>query len=266
MDITNTPEPIRLALARYYSGWATPHLLWAGRPTVEVAVRLAEGVAPADIHVSPGDGHAPVRLGSVLTRRESAAYCSQDAQPSPAQWLWSQHRWPAAPEKLDTHSLAVIRWLSRLDDEQRECMSTHNYWVRLDEVTEEVIRDGVHATFDAAEDAAVLNEWSGPDELIAAQDWEEGLPAGVEHIRSFRRLRQEGREQHHCVSSYADRIVKRQSVILSLMAEDGTRSTVDIVGWRVQQHRAKANTDPSPACRALAEQALAHIAKVRSSK
>lgn len=52
------------------------------------------------------------------------------------------------------------------------------------------------------------------------------LPEDFEWIRTKRRLKAEGRNQHHCVASYAGRINADQCAIYSYVWEDGKRYTI----------------------------------------
>jgi hypothetical protein len=130
---------------------------------------------------------------------------------------------------------------------------------RLDEIRPCDLCSSPVDTLENAANRAFEEMWSGPDELLPEQPWEEELPEGVEHIRSFRRLFIEGQEMRHCVASYADQIVQKRCNIFSIQTKDGGRSTVSVVNGRVSQHKAQCNKQPPESCCKVAEKVAALV-------
>lgn len=263
MDINNLPLEVTEALHVYYTRNVALPVLWKNRPSAYVGVRLLEG-------------YEPRTLASGLTRHEAASWCYQDKWATPASWLWAQHRdqWPDAPETLNTQLVSIVRWLIRLNEEQRASFLrvkkvdgelTPVYgWSRLDELLPQDLMRGVEATFAMAEDRAALDKWQGPNELINPPQWIKHLPEGVELITTFLRLVEEGRDMRHCVATYASRIYKKESLIFSLQDSDGRRSTAEIVGTRVNQHEGVARRTPSEGCTTLLQRTLKVLSEERT--
>jgi hypothetical protein len=101
-------------------------------------------------------------------------------------------------------------------------------------------------------------------ELAPAPPWEAKLPKGVRVLRTSRALVEEGKDMEHCVGGYAPYVQRKESIILALRSDDGTRSTVELrpMGngtYTVAQHYGRRNTAPSKSCQALLDQVLAVI-------
>ena len=165
---------------------------------------------------------------------------------------------------MTTTHVEVAQWLFRqLGSRRREGLLTtrtehHDGYViegrlidRIDELEPCDLCTSVLGTFEAAVARMALQQWSGPDELIPEEPWMTRLPHGITILRYASALVREGSEQHHCVAQYIPRVARRECIIVSVRASDDTRSTAEIVGGRVVQHRARANAAPSKACKRL---------------
>lgn len=227
-----------------------------GRPTYDVAAALILGAQPRDL--APG-----------LTRQEAAQWVHQTDHETPLAWLWAQARARSGelPER-GPNSIAVIRWVEGvMADPQRRAAALRERTTRadgeevvgscldrLDELRAEDLHESVTETLDAATERAIKEQWDGPDELRPHEAWHDQLPPGVQVILSFRALYDEGREMRHCVAVYAENVARGACTIVSVKADDGTRSTAEIVDGKVVQHKGPRNTAPSPACIALLNQ------------
>lgn len=223
-------------------------------PTVEVGARYVLGASLAE-------------LAPELTRREAAAWMRQTEHVTPAAWLVAQVAARHDVALADSTPVAVARWVDGvMESTDRRAAIMRRRTARLGEVEVEGrlidridellpgdLCPSVQDTFAAATQRLARAAWDGPDELIDEEPWHRRLPAGVTVLRTATDLWEEGAECRHCVGVYAQRVYDRECIIVRVIAPDGTRSTAEVIDGRVTQHRAPANREPSPACRALVE-------------
>ena len=78
-----------------------------------------------------------------------------------------------------------------------------------------------------------------------------GAPGDVTILKGEKDFIKEGSEMNHCVASYIVNLAKRGTLILSIKAGDGTRSTAEISVKRksVLQHLSQHNQSPSGQCK-----------------
>lgn len=226
----------------------------SGYPSPDIAARYVLGASLAE-------------LAPELRRAEAAEWIRQSEHEDPAAWLAARVSRRHGVDLAGTLVLAVIRWLDEvLSDPARRAALERSRTARMgevvvegrlidrvDELRPQDLTRSVADTYAAAAQRLAKEAWDGPDELIPAEPWHARLPHGVSVLRTATDLWIEGSECRHCVGVYAARVHTRQCVIARVLAEDGTRSTVEVVGGRVTQHRGPGNAEPSPACRRLVE-------------
>lgn len=229
---------------------AGPTLAGYPSPAVGAAYTLGAGLA---------------ELAPELTRREASEWLRQTAHEQPSAWLAAQVATRHGVTLAATTHVAVSRWLDgALADPARRAALERTRTARMgevevegrlldrvDELTPADLAESVTDTFAAAVQRIARERWDGPDELIAHEPWHDRLPAGVTVLRTATELWVEGAECRHCVGAYAGRVHARECVIARVIAEDGTRSTVEVVAGQVVQHRGPANREPSAACQRL---------------
>lgn len=233
-------------------------------PTSEIGARLILGEKPA-------------ALFPQLTKREAAAFCGQSEHSEVSSWFWKEIvRLHADVEDIKSvtppDSVAVMRWVHDvLNDEERkdsfirrhdprrfpQFIAGHRAGIRvvdrLDEIKSVDLKRSPRKTLEAAILRAIDEEWGGDNELAPEEPWHKRLPPTVRVILTYSDLRQEGIEMDHCVASYASRINERESVIMSVRAESGERSTLELRNGKVHQHLGESNCSPPSACYAIVE-------------
>lgn len=206
-------------------------------------------------------------LAPMLNASEAARWIEQSDYESPLDWLWSlvKERHTALKEASQPSTVAVVRWIDGVmnDPERRAAaMRTRQGRIgeenvegtvldRLDEILPEDLHSSPMRTIEAAGERLAAQQWTGPDELTEEKPWHAMLPPEVTVLRRFSDLLTEGRECRHCVAAYAHRVRSGECVIVRVLANDGTRSTAEIIRGKVHQHRGPRNGQPSPACEAI---------------
>lgn len=224
----------------------------AGYPSPDVAAQYVLGASLAS-------------LAPALRRVEAAAWIRQSEHEDPSEWLAAQVARRHGVELPTTLPVDVTRWLdAALADPARRAALERSRTARMGEVVVEGrllervdelrpvdLARSVADTFAAAAQRLAKAAWDGPDELMPAEPWHGRLPAGVSVLRTATDLWIEGAECRHCVGVYAERVYRRECMIVRVIADDGSRSTVEVVAGRVTQHRGPGNAEPSEACRRL---------------
>lgn len=207
-------------------------------------------------------GARPVDLGIGLTAAEAHAWLLDGAPPDVVCWLASR-----LGVDRSVRTVAVARWLrsAMADPPRRKALELTRaatgphgealrirYVERVDELADSDLPDGprtsVARAFERAAErvtAARLAELAQQHGALApAPAWEHRLPRCATVLRTPAQLEAEGRALGHCVGGYAGYVRSGESVILSLYVL-GERSTVELRGRAVAQHRAQDNRDPS---------------------
>lgn len=242
-------------------------------PIVDAIVMDLYGVAGPTLHCGPSStvamrlvlGEHPHDIAPALTRREACAWALQSDHETPIAWLWARTvaEWPVdLAEASCPRTIGVVRWVLAVcsDGDRRAALLRSRHGEiggqavegrvvdRLDELTDADLRPSVMETIDVATARLCRERWTGPDELIPPAMWHADLPAGVRVLRSFSDLLTEGSEMRHCAAVYAQRVMDRACVIVSVTGADGRRSTAEIVGGSVAQHRGARNESPPASC------------------
>lgn len=261
-DMSNAPSLQQQAMAQavlfLHRGIAGPALKNGPTPTVTAQVIL---------------GVHPRTLAPELTRKEASAWVAQSKHSTASSWLWSQVVAEHPEELKDTSrpdDTQVIRWVQEImRDPPRRASATRSRVAfggdiegsvleRLDEILPSDLKRSPTDTLLAADNRIAKEEWDGPDELIKDEPWMSTLPEGSRVIRTFKALRQEGIVMRHCVASYADKVHSKESLIFSLMSTD-SRSTLEIRGNQIREHKGPRNEAPSEACVKLAQKVLRYV-------
>jgi len=271
------------AVAERCGAALTPLAPWSGdlcpsypRASRGVQARLALGEAPAKVlaGLTPREAHQALAAGvgspADWILRDVPAHGIRTV--AVARWVaacWADPARRAALEATRTERVAGAEVEGRLLD-------------RVDEIAAADLAGGaatgVVAAFEAA-GARAYAAWergaeSDESALAPTPRWWRALRAdavvrdttgALERVRwgsrllgSAAALCREGREQRHCVGTYAPHVRAQRSVIVSIAAREGAalhRSTAELDRrtLEVRQHRGFANRDPHPACeRALA--------------
>lgn len=240
---------------------------------VDAIVMSLHGVAGPTLHRGPSStvamrlvlGEHPHDIAPALTRREACEWVTQSEHETPLAWLWAQAaaEWPAELARASCpRTIGVVRWVHAVcsDGDRRAALLRPRHGEidgeavegrvvdRLDELTDADLRPSVMETIDAATDRLCRERWKGPDELISEATWHAELPSGIRVLRTFSALLTEGAEMRHCAAVYAQRVRDRECVIVSVTGADGRRSTAEIVGGSVAQHRGARNESPPASC------------------
>lgn len=196
-------------------------------------------------------------LAPELTKKERLAWIGQSKFENVEDWyrasVVSKHGLEG-DAYVHHGGVEVWRWVDAAlsDAKRRPALLRDNRMHRIDELTPQDLVKSVSDTFHNAEERAAKNAWDGPDELIKPKPWHATLPEGLKVLTTVVELFREGRECSHCVASYARSVYSGECLIVQVKAGN-SRSTAEIRGPRVHQHRGPRNSDPAPECKALLE-------------
>lgn len=144
--------------------------------------------------------------------------------------LFSQHKYPSVPKLLALHDNITQIYREEVAPSLRS----------LD-----------HRTSVAASLQHIDNLTSSDNPIWPDWRLKLGAPGDVTILKGEKDFINEGSEMNHCVASYIVNLAKRGTLILSIKAGDGTRSTAEISIKRksVLQHLSQHNQPPSGQCK-----------------
>lgn len=229
-----------------------------GRHPRALAAALAQGVAEA-LGVEVGDvcpsypalpwdlacrvalGDPPRALAPGLTSREAHAWALAGAPPVDA-WLADRL---GLPNPDVWRGIPVVRWAAAcMRDARRGRLLGIAHPDIIEPADIEATTDPPSLVMARAEARAALA--SAGASIGPPVPWPGRRLRGVRPLRTPWALASEGRALSHCVASYAERVARGESVILSLRAHVH-RATAEIDRrGRVRQVKAAANADPHP--------------------
>lgn len=146
---------------------------------------------------------------------------------------------------------------------------SYTYLSKLDEVEPEDLNNGLKSSVNKVFENAAERAAKGKLEymrqqtkaLIKDPDWWPGDTENWKLLRSGADLLKEGEELAHCVATYAGYVKRKESIIVSLKADDGQRSTLEIDPKTLMpgQHYGYVNSKPAESCLALSHKLLSII-------
>lgn len=187
-------------------------------------------------------------------------YALRSSEPAVIQWFISVMNDPARK-----NALIKVRNVAGPHGEKLEYALIN----KIDEVKSVDLFNGVSSSvnkvFERAAERSTKEklEWmkNNSKPLIKIPDWYPGDTENWKILRSAADLYQEGEELNHCVATYAGYVKRNQSVIISIKADNGDRSTAEIdpKHFLISEHFGHTNSFPTEACRTVAGQLIRKI-------